>query len=590
MNMKQSRLRATFQRFARWRRSSPPVQEIHTPSPVRLLLGALFALAIFAASPMAVARSGPLDLVLLLDTSSAVQVADTEQRLRDALTNFIRASDSRNRISLISYDDLAFPIIPLTRISHASRESLSAAIGALEFSAPNSNLAAGLERAIYEFDRNGNEKANRHILLIHSGEIRTGDPEQDESFRRWATDVLAPKAAKMAIHVQGISFGTQADVEMAQSIADITGGMHAQVSSYAELNAWLSRLQPMALGSNPVTPSASLTRSEFAWLRQEDGSSVTGITAQPSRETTGNADESAYDANEITAGVNQLNQGIPTQAGVALTSDSANPAFSTTRMSPGYQTKAADPSASSRSSNEPSTQVSPTDEEFPTFDQNAMVLWIAIGVLSIGLVAALVAFWNTRRTNKRLSVTQARTDQKSEVRLVDLSGISGQSTYTITDKLIRVCRNPGRDSYNVVCLTIPEDVISREHAFIEVREGSYFVTDRGSDNGTYVNGRRVDGSRKLKDGDRIYFATFEFAFECPAPGKVTHSPGENMEETIVFGREDDAATIVTEATISSGGLTLVHGSKGRNGDSKAEVAEYRDDTDRTKLSDRTLVQ
>jgi hypothetical protein len=43
--------------------------------------------------------------------------------------------------------------------------------------------------------------------------------------------------------------------------------------------------------------------------------------------------------------------------------------------------------------------------------------------------------------------------------------------------------------------------VSREHARIEPGSGGYAVADLGSLNGTFVNGRQVEGSRQLHDGD-----------------------------------------------------------------------------------------
>jgi Protein of unknown function (DUF3662)/FHA domain len=45
--------------------------------------------------------------------------------------------------------------------------------------------------------------------------------------------------------------------------------------------------------------------------------------------------------------------------------------------------------------------------------------------------------------------------------------------------------------------------VSRQHAEIRPRGGSWVLTDLGSTNGSQLNGRRVDGSEVLRDGDEI---------------------------------------------------------------------------------------
>jgi hypothetical protein len=55
--------------------------------------------------------------------------------------------------------------------------------------------------------------------------------------------------------------------------------------------------------------------------------------------------------------------------------------------------------------------------------------------------------------------------------------------------------------------------ISRTHAEIRARGGSWVLTDLGSTNGSRLNGRRVDGSEVLKPGDEIELGTSRITFE-----------------------------------------------------------------------------
>ena len=45
--------------------------------------------------------------------------------------------------------------------------------------------------------------------------------------------------------------------------------------------------------------------------------------------------------------------------------------------------------------------------------------------------------------------------------------------------------------------------VSREHAEIRPRGGSWVITDLGSTNGSQLNGRRIDASEVLRSGDEI---------------------------------------------------------------------------------------
>jgi EAL domain-containing protein (putative c-di-GMP-specific phosphodiesterase class I) len=61
-----------------------------------------------------------------------------------------------------------------------------------------------------------------------------------------------------------------------------------------------------------------------------------------------------------------------------------------------------------------------------------------------------------------------------------------------------------------LCLTLPSNCVSKEHAEIFANDGQLWVRDLGSTNGTYVNGARVEADMPIKEGDLIQFATMVF--------------------------------------------------------------------------------
>lgn len=83
--------------------------------------------------------------------------------------------------------------------------------------------------------------------------------------------------------------------------------------------------------------------------------------------------------------------------------------------------------------------------------------------------------------------------------------------------------------------------VSREHFLIEHSHGKYFAVDRGSGNGTIVNGDRVTWA-ELKDGDRVQAGPFAFIAEL---GDQTLTNDESrpgsLEAAGVEGDEDDPA-------------------------------------------------
>src|SRR5579871_2093439 len=61
-------------------------------------------------------------------------------------------------------------------------------------------------------------------------------------------------------------------------------------------------------------------------------------------------------------------------------------------------------------------------------------------------------------------------------------------------------------------LKLVEGRPSRNHALLSLAEGSVFVEDLGSTNGTYVNDRRIDSKVRLKSNDKLRFDVEQYLF------------------------------------------------------------------------------
>jgi pSer/pThr/pTyr-binding forkhead associated (FHA) protein len=62
-------------------------------------------------------------------------------------------------------------------------------------------------------------------------------------------------------------------------------------------------------------------------------------------------------------------------------------------------------------------------------------------------------------------------------------------------------------------IVIDDPNVSREHAEIRPRGGSWVLTDLGSTNGSSLNGRRVSGAEVIRPGDEIELGTVAVTFE-----------------------------------------------------------------------------
>jgi hypothetical protein len=69
----------------------------------------------------------------------------------------------------------------------------------------------------------------------------------------------------------------------------------------------------------------------------------------------------------------------------------------------------------------------------------------------------------------------------------------------------------GRSRQSDVVLNDPN--VSRNHAEIRPRGGSWVLTDLGSTNGSRINGRRIEGSEVIRAGDEIELGSTSLRFE-----------------------------------------------------------------------------
>lgn len=125
----------------------------------------------------------------------------------------------------------------------------------------------------------------------------------------------------------------------------------------------------------------------------------------------------------------------------------------------------------------------------------------------------------------------------------------------------------------------PDEAIAPVHATLHLHQGAYYVRDRGSQSGTFVNGQRVNVAR-LHAGDTLRVGSLTLQFQVappirslpqPVAAPQTHPPAQPVPSRRAPARGKDSAhwvgvlyslTIVLIAVLIVGGMALVIGDLG----------------------------
>ena len=164
----------------------------------------------------------------------------------------------------------------------------------------------------------------------------------------------------------------------------------------------------------------------------------------------------------------------------------------------------------------------------------------------------------------------------SKPRLVVRRGPNPDQVYTLTSAMTFV----GRELVNEVVIADAE--VSRRHARIFWEEGTFYIEDLHSTNGTYVNGRRVTEKTRLASGDILDFGeTIRVIFEHDiASAVVLESAGDSPAGQTGPLPSGDASQLETltpypgdRATSRPMRPTLLHRSDEGDGPPRSPAAE-----------------
>src|ERR1700716_445518 len=110
---------------------------------------------------------------------------------------------------------------------------------------------------------------------------------------------------------------------------------------------------------------------------------------------------------------------------------------------------------------------------------------------------------------------------------------SGERRYVESE--LRIGRSERND------LRLNDASVSRYHAFLRRVDGRYLLSDVGSQNGTFVNGKQVHAPSALESGDRIRVGTTQFTFHVDRPveaGSASDEQRTSSTSTSISGIQE----------------------------------------------------
>ena len=115
---------------------------------------------------------------------------------------------------------------------------------------------------------------------------------------------------------------------------------------------------------------------------------------------------------------------------------------------------------------------------------------------------------NTKNTSADPNIGQKKIVDMPDMNQISIQSIDGQFHFVVCENEFLI----GKSRERVQGVITGNNAVSRVHCKIVRQNGSYFVVDMGSSNGTYVNGKRIQPNvpEPISDRSQLRIANAEF--------------------------------------------------------------------------------
>ncbi len=159
----------------------------------------------------------PVDLVVVMDISASMEGAKMNAA-RTSLIQFIDLLDDRDRLEIVLFRDEVIVMTPLSSLGE-KRDDIRRRVSGI-FEQGETRLYDAVKQAYDDLNNEGNPRHIRAIIVLTDGE----DTLSDLSLNQLLSRVIDFGEGGDATKIFTIAYGEDADREVLQQIADLTGG------------------------------------------------------------------------------------------------------------------------------------------------------------------------------------------------------------------------------------------------------------------------------------------------------------------------------------------------------------------------------
>ena len=132
--------------------------------------------------------------------------------------------------------------------------------------------------------------------------------------------------------------------------------------------------------------------------------------------------------------------------------------------------------------------------------------------------------------------TAVTTPERAHGKLVVLNGPKMNQEVFLYEPVTGIGRTEEND------VSFPDISISRHHARLQVQDdGSYILSDLGSSNGTFYNGRRLTAAARARFGDQIQFGNVACLLSS---SDSSSQPGQRWNNVLIYGGLVIVSTVI----------------------------------------------